>query len=86
MGSLITYVIVSSTPDVYNIFLSLNDSRLKEFPFQTYYFVNYSEKYFYLMTFHFSFNRILETFISISFESVLACSIEHACGLFKKIG
>ncbi|XP_043462101.1 uncharacterized protein LOC122498444 [Leptopilina heterotoma] len=83
IGSLITYILMSSTTQFLNI-LPLNESKSSELPCHVYYFFNYSEKYFYWI--HFSFNTLLETVIFIVFESILAVSIEHACGLFKKIG
>ncbi|XP_043473297.1 putative odorant receptor 85d isoform X2 [Leptopilina heterotoma] len=76
---------MSTNPKVFNFILSLNESRSNKLPFRVYYF-NYSEKYFYWIIIHLSFNTFLETVIFIVFESVLAVSIEHACGLFKKIG
>ncbi|XP_043473329.1 uncharacterized protein LOC122505641 [Leptopilina heterotoma] len=87
IGSLITYnTLMSSTPQFFNMILPVNESRTNQLPCHVYYFFNYSEKYFYWIIVHFSFNTLLETVIFIVFESVLAVSIEHACGLFKKIG
>lgn len=77
---------MSSRPQFFDILSSQNESRSKEMLFKIYYFVNYSENYFYWIIFHITLNGISESFILISFESVLAFFTEHACSLFQIIG
>ncbi|XP_043462007.1 uncharacterized protein LOC122498378 [Leptopilina heterotoma] len=85
-GTLLTYLIMAVIPQFLDIVLPLNETRPKKLPFQMYYFVNYSEDYFYWIMLHISFNAVLEMCILIGSESILAVFTEHACALFKIIG
>ncbi|XP_043464189.1 uncharacterized protein LOC122499757 [Leptopilina heterotoma] len=70
---------------ILNIIVPLNESRPRDLPFPVYYFVDYSEDHFYWVVLYVAFNSFWIITIYITFESVLATSIEHACGLFKLI-
>ena len=77
---------MSVTPQILDIFLPLNESRPKKLPYQVYYFVNYSDEYFYWILSHILFNAISQMCVLIGSESILAVFTEHACGVFKVIG
>lgn len=86
IGTCVTYLIMAVTPQLLDMVLPLNESRPKKLPFELYYFVNYSEDYFYWIMLHVFCNSILEMSILIASESILAVFTEHACAIFKIIG
>ena len=77
---------MSVSPQILDVILPLNESRLKKLPYQVHYFINYSDDYFYWIISHILFNAILEMCVFIGSESILAVFTEHACGIFKIIG
>ncbi|XP_051172965.1 uncharacterized protein LOC127289208 [Leptopilina boulardi] len=84
--TLITYLLMSITPQILDIVFPLNESRPKTLPTQMYYFTDYSEKYYYWIIIHIGFTATLQMCVLIGSESILAIFTEHACALFKIIG
>lgn len=72
---------------ILDIIVPLNESRPKVLPVEIYYFINYSEDYYYYwIMLHMALNGVLQAFSIICFESGLAFLAEHACCIFKITG
>ncbi|XP_043473292.1 odorant receptor Or2-like isoform X2 [Leptopilina heterotoma] len=85
MALVLVVLIPPLVPPFLDIILPQNESRYKDVPFPIYYFAEYYEEHFYWIYACVSLNFLLQMFFLITCLSLLAVTIQHACGLFSII-